>query len=1069
MGYEGVLSMSEEEAAPANGLRKSHIFGAAILLLILLLLIAWWQRTQIADNFIQSQLEEYDATASYNIEELSFRTQAVSNLIIGDPADPDLTIKDLEVDLQIGFSGVAVKWVRAKGVRLRGELLEDGTLKMGEVDKFLPDDSEEPFSLPDIALDLEDTVVSLATPWGGMGLDIEGLGQLQGQFAGRAALRSPRLSYQGCDLQRPSFNGDILLGSGEPKLAGPIEAQSIICKDQGVALNRPVLNAQLSLNDSFDRWIGDVGFAAQNVSFAGQNLEQPAGGLEFEGGLERTNFKVALDQASYKSDLLRIGRMVLTGDGRFGQSDNGFSLAMRGGTEIAAARLDTSAIDALDDAADSAADTPVGPLLARLAPAARKALSSFDAGARFDFAVPARAAAKIDIDAFDIASASGARIRQAGALRLEARQSGWILATPLQIAMSGGGIPEGRLALRQAGQGWSGSLTMAPYLAGDARLAINDLAFSGRPGGAWRFNGNAQLSGPLPGGRIDRLDLPLQGQWNGALLSLYDSCQQVRFDRANLSGLSLGRQTLRLCPNGGSILSAGSGGVDIAANIPAVNMSGDLGGSPFRFSSARVDFRLDDGFRASDLSIAIGESGNETAFDVASIQGRFDRQGLSGTLNGGAGQIANVPLLMSEAAGDWTYRDGLIRLLGGLNFNDAAQEERFFKMAARDIVVDYEDGTITALGDIFEPETQTRVGGVDIAHSLNSGEGRSLISVPGLNFNNSFQPELLTPLTLGVIANVAGTVYGDGRIEWDNSKDGIRSSGLFGTDNLDLAAAFGPVTGLKTQLKFTDLLNLETAPSQVANIESINPGVAALAGIVKYRLLPDQKVEIEEGRWPFADGVLSLERTVWDLAVDKPRHLVFRVKGAQIDRFLAQFDFSNLSATGSFDGVLPMVFDEKGGRIVGGELVSQGDGGNISYIGDLTYEDLSAYANFAFDALRSLDYSNLRLGLNGDLEGEIITVINFKGIKQGQGAQQNFITRQLAKIPIEFNLQVEAQFFQLITTARDFYDPEFLVQRNLPLLLEQQRKAELVVKESVNENNKKAEPAVQPVESETGL
>ena len=237
--------------------------------------------------------------------------------------------------------------------------------------------------------------------------------------------------------------------------------------------------------------------------------------------------------------------------------------------------------------------------------------------------------------------------------------------------------------------------------------------------------------------------------------------------------------------------------------------------------------------------------------------------------------------------------------------------------------------------------------------------------------------------------------------------------------------------GLKTELVFSDLLGLETFPTQIAKIQSINPGVEALNGVIKYRLLPGQKVEIEGGSWPFAGGELRVRHTIWDMAVDTPRELVLEVDNIQVGQFIEQFDLSNVTATGVFDGKLPMVFDADGGKIIGGELIAKAGGGNISYIGDLSYKDLSFFANFAFDALRSIDYTGLRIGMNGQLGGEIITDITFEGIKQGKGAHQNFITKQIADVPIKFNIRIEASFFELFGSVKSFYDPEVLVQQNL--------------------------------------
>ena len=69
----------------------------------------------------------------------------------------------------------------------------------------------------------------------------------------------------------------------------------------------------------------------------------------------------------------------------------------------------------------------------------------------------------------------------------------------------------------------------------------------------------------------------------------------------------------------------------------------------------------------------------------------------------------------------------------------------------------------------------------------------------------------------------------EGRPRRDATRHSPRA-GRFGTSGLDLAAAFGPVTGVKGDILFTDLLALASAPDQVATVASINPGVPVTDG-----------------------------------------------------------------------------------------------------------------------------------------------------------------------------------------------------------------------------------------------
>jgi hypothetical protein len=359
-------------------------------------------------------------------------------------------------------------------------------------------------------------------------------------------------------------------------------------------------------------------------------------------------------------------------------------------------------------------------------------------------------------------------------------------------------------------------------------------------------------------------------------------------------------------------------------------------------------------------------------------------------------------------------------------------------MLVPDVRLTLVNNIINATGHLVEPNTGTRVSDVEIRHDLNSSSGRALLAVDDLRFNERFQPDLLTSLVLGVAANVDGNVSGDGRIDWDAA--GVRSTGRVSTRDMNLAAAFGPVEGLTTEILFSDLLGLETASGQIATLGSVNPGIPALGGTISYRLLPNRQVAIESGRWPFAGGELVLEPTILDFGVESERRLTFRVIGIDAEKLLAGYDFQNLRVTGVFDGTLPMLFNQDGGRIVGGTLVSRAGGGEVSYLGELAYEDMGMFANYAFNALRSIRYSTLTIGVGGDLGGEIVTDISFSGLQQGTMAKRNFLTRQLARLPIQFNVSVTAEFLKLIGSIRGIYDANYAADRDLQYLLDEQKK-----------------------------
>jgi hypothetical protein len=263
------------------------------------------------------------------------------------------------------------------------------------------------------------------------------------------------------------------------------------------------------------------------------------------------------------------------------------------------------------------------------------------------------------------------------------------------------------------------------------------------------------------------------------------------------------------------------------------------------------------------------------------------------------------------------------------------------------------------------------------------------------------------------------------------------------------------VQGLSGTVEFTDLLGLKTAPNQKVQIAALNPGIEVTEGELLFEL-DGTRLQINTASWPFLGGRLSLAPTTLNLGVSEARRYTLVIEGLDAARFVERMGLGNLQATGTFDGELPLVFGAAdpgeqvaaavgtvlgigtpqgvqaaqatpgSGRIVNGALRARSPGGNVSYVGDLTYRDLSTMANFAFQTLRSLDYQTMDIALNGSLEGEIVTNVRFGGVKQGAGAKQSIVTRAVAGLPIEMRVNIRAPFYQLITSFKAMYDPAFV-------------------------------------------
>ena len=335
--------------------------------------------------------------------------------------------------------------------------------------------------------------------------------------------------------------------------------------------------------------------------------------------------------------------------------------------------------------------------------------------------------------------------------------------------------------------------------------------------------------------------------------------------------------------------------------------------------------------------------------------------------------------------------------------------------------------------------------------------------VDALTFREGFQPSDLTYSLYGPVSNVAGTVSGRGQVAWN--ADGVTAStGTFTSDGLDLAAAFGPVRGASGTVEFTDLIGLTTAPNQRIRVASINPGIEVLDGELGISLTGGTRLRLEDARWPFLGGTIEMRPVALNIGAEEVRRYVIEIRGLEAQRFIEHMALSNLAATGTFDGTIPVVFDAEGfGRLEGGVLLSRPPGGSVSYIGDLTYEDLSPIANYAFAALRDMDYAMMRVQMDGALTGELVTSVQFDGVRQGDDAERNFITRRLARLPIRFVVNVRAPFYSMMSSLRSLYDPSAVRDpRGLGLLDDDGTRFVPAVRPDAPSD----EPDIQPPESE---
>lgn len=1022
-----------EAGEPPRRARWRWILGFVVLCLVAIVGALVLLRKPVAGHFIDQALSARGVAARYEIAQIGLRTQRLTNVRIGDPAKPDLLADWVEVDTSLWVSGASVTAIRVGKAQLRARLA-DGKVSFGAIDRLLPPPSDKPFALPAIHAEIGEARITLAAPYGPVALQVKGAGRLNDGFAGTLAARAARLDVAGCRIDAAAAALSIRIVKARPSLTGPLSLSQAQCS--GVSATGARAEVSVALSTTLDHWKGSARLAVASLDTPAARVRGIAGPIGFVGSTKDVSGTVDLQSGAFSASGTTGGSAALTGKYRYA---GGFAFdgAARTRRVVPPQRI----VARLAAYRAVGAGTPAAPIAMKLITAAQAAGRSIDMEADLSALIDG-ARGQVSVSRLAIAAASGARAMIAGGRGIRYRWPDGAVWIDSAAQISGGGLPDARIQLTQAAPGAAliGRAMVAAYDAGTARLTLSPVDFTASPGGATRITTRVALSGPLGDGRVDMLSLPIDARWDGASgLVVNAMCAPLAFQRLQTAGLDLRRSAVMLCPLDGGLVRLERGALRGGGTIGPVRLGGTLGSAPIDIVTRRAEWRLGERrFALDGIGVQLGEETRRTRLDVTTLDGSVDSNGLEGRFAGASGQIGNVPLLLSGADGAWRFAAGKLALDGALTVADSATAPRFNPLAARTVSLTLVNNRIAATGTLFEPTHGVKVADVKIAHDLGAGTGHADLTVPGITFDERFQPLQLTRLTYGVIAQVAGSVNGEGHIRW--TPQGVTSDGVFRTPGTDLAAGFGPATGIAGEVRFTDLLALETAPGQTLTIKTINPGVPVTDGTVRYHLLPNTRIAIEEGRWPFAGGTLTLEPTVLDFGEAQERRMTFRVSGVQAAQFLQQFDFKNLDATGVFDGTLPMVFDAVGGRIENGHLVVRPGGGTIAYVGEVTQEDVGFWGNFAFQALKSLRYRDLDVVMNGPLAGEIITEVRFAGIAQGAGAKRNFLFDRLQKLPIVFNLRIEAPFRQLIDSAQSFYDPKRLIERNLPELLEEQNK-----------------------------
>jgi hypothetical protein len=639
------------------------------------------------------------------------------------------------------------------------------------------------------------------------------------------------------------------------------------------------------------------------------------------------------------------------------------------------------------------------------------------------------------------------------------------------LELSGGNAPRASLLFDTVD--WSpgapfeadGTLSLSNWDADGASIAADEvevsIAVSPQGNGRVDLRGPARITGPIGEGELrDAVaGLDIAVMWNpGWRVVANRGCLPIDLGGLDAAGLSFGDGNLALCALDGALIAADanrnlSGGF----SIRNLALNGHMAGpdrQPTRLAAGDVIGRFRG--RTGDVTLSLEANRPQLRIDMSEARTlAVDLQratadahianstwSIAGEFGAGTLTDPSLPGALSAIGGGWSAApedvEPVIRITAGealLTANrPVSEDERALfnplRLAQTNAVL--RDGRIDTEGLIVLAEDSRQLARFVAHHDVSEGSGAAQVVAPSIVFDESLQPYYITERARGMVENVRGAAAATADVTWTRSD--LAATGTISTGGVSFATATMPVIeNVAGSIYFDDLFALTTPSGQRATIGRLNPGLVATNGRVRYQLLAEQHVSIEEAEFDFAGGVLTMTPTTVRLGEDETS-IELTLRDVDAADLIASFDIPDLSATGRLEGSFPLRLTRRTAFIEHGVLRAQGEGGTISYTGGSG--GANGAARIAFDALRSFRYDDLVLTLDGDINDEIVTAIEFSGHNTGRAIDLGDVTPvpgvgrvTVRGVPFDFHVTVTAPFRSLARTAASITDPGIIINR----------------------------------------
>lgn len=267
---------------------------------------------------------------------------------------------------------------------------------------------------------------------------------------------------------------------------------------------------------------------------------------------------------------------------------------------------------------------------------------------------------------------------------------------------------------------------------------------------------------------------------------------------------------------------------------------------------------------------------------------------------------------------------------------------------------------------------------IDVKYTFSEGRGTADVLINELIFKpGTLQPQTYVKALKGKISQVDGTVSAALKIEFAPNEP-LKSSGSASLKNMGMGTLTGPFTGINADLTFSSMFPLQSIGRQKMTASLFDPGFPLENGAFEFEIIPDG-VRLYSAVWPVGQGTISIDSTDWIYTAPQ-NNVTMRLSNISLQDFTESFGHKNFQATGTLEGVLPVIIEGVKTEVVGGVMRVK-DGGRIKF--ETPQTDAAGSKNeiaaTAFDALKDFEYKKLEAYLDGPLDGNMIVKMGFDG------------------------------------------------------------------------------------------